>query len=283
MPLQIVNVEPLTALPIFARLYGCREQDFEAMTAQMTAVWMAQDGSQQALGAVGLRPSPAHGAEVMGGAFPGAAQHETVVALIRAALATERHLYAYAEAHLLPEEALDRAGLHPVGAYTRMTGPLPSTSPVVPDGFNIVPLSKVGGLEDRLAAEQTYSDRIGHTLVTAEAVQPDVGGTDDTLGRLAYDASGVPAGVCRAVLQHEKVLLETPGVRSDARGRALRQALLLSVCGAARVAGATHLILEARGDTEAERAEDEVLGLVMEECTPIYSSVIPEPDKLLPR
>ncbi len=247
------------------------------MTAQMTAAWIAQDGTRQAVGAVGLRPSPAHGAEVMGGAFPGPVQHETVVALIRAALATERHLYAYAEAHLLPEEALNMVGLHPVSAYTRMTGSLPSVPPVVPDGFSIVPLSEVGHLEDRWAAQQTYSDRIGHTHVTALAVQPDFGGSDDTLGRLAYDGSGVPVGICRASLHGEQAALETPGVRPDARDTGLRRALLLSVCGAVRVAGATHLTLEARGDTAAERAEDEALELVMEECTPIYASVTPEP------
>lgn len=277
MPLRLMSVQPHAALPVFARLYGCAEQEFDGMTAQMTAAWIAQDGSQQALGAVGLRPSPAHGAEVMGGAFPGPVQYETVVALIRAALATKRHLYAYAEAHLLPEEALNTAGLHPISAYTRMTGSLPSTSPVVPDGFTIVSLSEVGELGQRLAAEQTYSDRIGHTLVTAEAVQPDVGGTDDTLGRLAYDASGVPAGICRVSVQGEQAALETPGVRPDARARGagLRRALLLSVCEAARAAGATHVVLEARGDTEAEREEDEALGLTIEAWTPIYSSVSP--------
>lgn len=277
MLLHLVSVKPLTALPVFARLYGCSEQDFKEMTNQMTAAWIAQDGGGEALGAVGLRPSPTHRAEVMGGAFPGPVQHETAVALIKAALATQSHLYAYAEAHLLPEETLKIAGLHLISAYTRMTGPLPSTFPVVPDGFKIVPLWEVGRLEDRFAAEQTYSDRIGHTLVTAEAVQPDVGGTDDRLGRLAYDASGVPAGVCRASLQGEEVLLETPGVRPDARGTGLRQTLLLSVSAAARAAGATRLVLEARGDTAVERAEDEALGLGLEEYTPIYSSVTLEP------
>ncbi len=263
------------ALPVFARLYGCDEQDFAGIPAQMTAAWIVRDDGQNALGAVGLRPSPAHGAEVMGGAFPGAGQHEVVLALLDAALTAQPRLYAYAEAHLLPEETLRAAGWHPVGASTRMTGPVPALSPSVPDGFRVVPLSEVGNLEDRLAAQQTYADRIGHTLVTADALQPDVGGTDDTLGRLAYDASGVPAGVCRASLQGEQLALGTPGVCPDARGTGLRRALLLSVCEAGRAAGATRLVLEAWGDTEAERQEDEALGLMVEAWTPIYGAAHP--------
>ena len=110
-----------------------------------------------------------------------------------------------------------------------------------------------------------------------EAGLPDAFGTDDTLGRLAYDAAGVPAGICRASLEGDQLYLGTPGVRpdardSDARDSGLRRALLLSVCGAARAVGATQLTLDAWGDTPQERAEDEALGLQTDEFTPIYAA-----------
>jgi hypothetical protein len=166
------------------------------------------------------------------------------------------------------------AGLYPVGAYTRMTGPIPTTFSTLPEGFKIVPLFHITRPEDRLAAQRTYSDRIGHTHVPDDAGQPGFGGSNDALGRLAYDESGVPAGICRAWLHGQRVALGTPGIRSDARGTGLRRALLLSVCQAALEAGATNLELEAWGDTDAERSEDQSLGLVIEEFTPIYSTVL---------
>lgn len=272
MPVHLISVPPRAALPVLARLYGCSEQDFAETATQMTAAWLVQSNGGEALGALGLRPSPAHGAEVMGGTFPGTQQHQAALALLRAALAAWPQLYAYAGVQL-PAETLAAAGLHPVGAYTRMIGPIPAALPGVPDGFVIVPLSEVSDPEVRLAAQRTYSDRIGHTHVPDEARQPGFGGSDDALGRLAYDASGAPVGLCRVWLEGEEAALGTPGVHPGVRGTGLRQALLLSACGAAQKAGATRLTLEAWGDTTAERAEDEALSLVVEEMTAIYSSV----------
>ncbi|CAM3927615.1 hypothetical protein [Deinococcus frigens] len=62
-------------------------------------------------------------------------------------------------------------------------------------------------------------------------------------------------------------------MRPDLRHTGLRRALLLSVCQAARAAGAVHMQLDAWGDTDAERAEDEALGLSVKIETPIYSSM----------
>ncbi len=214
MPLHIEIVQPRTALPIFARLYGGSEEDFKATTKQITAAWTVQDSDRDTLGAIGLRPSPAHGAEVVGGAFIGPKQCEAALELIRTAAGTHPVLYAYAETHRLPAEALEMAGLYSVGAYTRMTGPIPTTLPTVPDGFKIVPLSNITRPEDRLAAQQTHSDRIGHTHVPDDAGQPGFGGSDDRLGRLAYDALGIPAGICRASLKGEQVSVSTPGIGS---------------------------------------------------------------------
>lgn len=272
MSLLPLSVSPQIALPTFAHLYGCSEQDFAATANQMTAAWVLQDEHQEALGAIGLKSSPAHGAEVMGGTFPGPAQHAAALALLAAALAAQPQLYAYAETHLLPAEVLEAAGLRPVSAYTRMSGPLPAVLPTVPEGFRIVPLSEVESLQDRLAAQQTYSDLIGHTPVTDEAMQPNFGGSDDALGRVAYDAAGAPAGICRVWLEGDLAKIGSPGVRPDARSTLLRRALLLSSCEAARAAGAARIEVDAWGDTEEDRMGDQELGLVIEELAPIYSS-----------
>ena len=267
-----VTVQPSAILLTFARLYGYSDQDFAATADQMTAAWVLHDERQEPLGATGLRPSPAHGAEVMGGAFPGPAQYAAALALLGAVLTAQPQLYAYAETHLLHTEMLEAAGLRRVSAYTRMSGPLPAALPTVPEGFRIVPLSDVESLLDRLAAQQTYSDLIGHTPVTDEALLSNVGGSDDALGRMAYDAAGVPAGICRVWLQSDLAKIGSPGVRPDARATMLRRALLLSACETARAAGATRIEIDAWGDTDTERTEDQELGLTIDELTPIYSS-----------
>lgn len=273
MTLPAAQTDPSEVVPVLAHLYGGNEQDFAQMLPQLKAAWVVRDSTGKTAGAVGLRPSPAHGMEVMGGAFPGPEQDAAALALMMAAQAVHPHLYAYAEAHLLPAAALEAAGLRRVSAYTRMTGPVPTPMTPVLDGFRIVPLSEVHGPQDRLTAQRMYSDRIGHTHVPDEAGQPGFGDSDETLGRLAHDGSGVPAGLCRAWLAGDTLSLLTPGVRPDLRDTGLRRALLLRVCQAARAAGATRLELDAWGDTEAERAEDEALGLSVQTQTPIYSSL----------
>ena len=271
---QVASVTPQNALPTFARLYGSEEANFAEMVSQMTAAWLVRDEIGEPLGALGLRPSPAYGAEVMGGVFPSSAQHQAAVTLLRAALNAQPQLYAYAEADFFSAEALDAAGLRPFSAYTRMSGPVFTLMPDVPDGFRIVAFSDVASLEDRLTAQQTYSDRIGHTQVRVQDVEPGAGGCDDTVSRLGYDASGVPAGICRAWLEGEHVSFSTPGVRPDARGTGLRRALILAVCGAARAVGATRLTLQAWGDMHRERADDLALGLHLDEEHPIYVSAL---------
>ncbi len=264
----------IAALPVLARRYGCTEQDLGDLAKELSQVWVVRDGSHATLGALGLRPSPAHGAELVGGAFPGPVQQEAATTLIRAALAEHPRLYAYAEAHLLPGSSLETVGLVPVAAYLRMSGPLPVLAPEVPAGYSIVALSEVGDMVLRRAAQQTYSDRIGHTYVTSASTEPNAGGSDDALSRIAFNALGEAVGICRAALSGEQISFGTPGVRPDARGTGLRRALTLAVCQAARVAGALRMVAEGWGDTEDEQAEDRALGLSIEERTSIYSSVI---------
>jgi GNAT superfamily N-acetyltransferase len=273
MPVTVSSVPPQVATSLFARLYGGAEAEFAWIHQQLTVYWAAEDEAGTSVGALGLRPTPAHGAELLGGAFPSPKQHETALALLCAALAVQPQLYAYAEAHLLPAEALETAGLQRVSAYTSMAGPIPELQPEIPVGIRIVPLSEVADLDVLLAAQQNYSHRIGHTLVTPEAVQMIVAYSDGTLGRIAFDAQGRPVGLCRAKRDGARADIDGPAVHPAWAGTGLRRALLLSVCQAARAAGATTLTLQTWGDTEQERAEDLALGLKVDELNPIYSSV----------
>ncbi len=272
MPLVPVSGLPREALPVLARLYGCGESDLADLVGGLTGLWLLRDEHGASLGALGLRPSPAHGAELVGGAFPGPAQQEAATMLIRAALAAQPRLYAYAEAHLLPCSSLEIAGLVPVAAYLRRSGPLPVLAPEIPDGYTVVAMSEITDTALRLAAQRTYSDRIGHTHVTPASAEPNAGGSDDTLSRIAFNSSGEAVGLCRATLSGEQVSFGTPGIRPDARETGLRRSLTLAVCQAARIAGASRVATEGWGDTEDEQAEDQALGLEIEALTQIYSS-----------
>ena len=241
-----------TALPVLAHLYGCTEHDLGDLARELSRLWVIGSSGRATLGALGLRPSPAHGAELVGGAFPGPEQQEAATTLLRAALAAQPRLYAYAEAHLLPPASLEAAGLVPVAAYLRMSGPIPAQDPEVPAGYTIVALSEVPDASLRLAAQQIYSDRIGHTHVTPATTEPNAGGSDDTLSRVAFNALGEAVGICRATLSGKQVAFGTPGVRPDARGTGLRRALTLTVCQAARGVGASRVVVEGWGDTEDE-------------------------------
>lgn len=267
--MRAVQVHPGEISPVLAKLYQTSEKDFAQTLAQLTAAWLVRDEHGKVAGAIGLRPSPAHGLEVMGGAFPDAEQDRAAQALIQAARTYQPQLYAYADSAFLPLAALKAVGFRYAGAYTRMTGPLPTQVPESSNGFNLVPLSEVGHSQDRLAAQRMYSDRIGHTHVPDDAGQPGFLGSDDALGRLAYDPSGRPAGLCRGWLDGETLAVGAPSVRPDFRNTGLRRALLLSICQAARIVGAMQLEMDAWGDTRAERAEDEALGLGVEVETPI--------------
>lgn len=252
-----------------------------ALSGQLAAAYLVEDEQGNVVGALGLRPTPKHGAELVGGAFPGAVQHEAVTTLLQAALSEQPRLYAYAEGHLLPEAALQEAGLRWAGAFTRLVGPLPDGAAQVPSGYHILPLAAVPSREARLAAQAMYSDRIGHTQVPPEVADTDFGGSDDRLSRIALDETGNPSGICRVWLNGEEASLGTPGVHPAARGTGLRHALLLAACGAAREAGAARVVLDAWGDTDEERQADEALGFLVQDLTPIYAAVSHQPADVL--
>ncbi|MFC6748649.1 hypothetical protein [Deinococcus aquaticus] len=62
------------------------------------------------LGAVGTRPSPAHGSELVGGVFAGPRRAEVAAALARAAWQEVGRVYAFAEGHLFPPRRWCRRG-----------------------------------------------------------------------------------------------------------------------------------------------------------------------------
>ena len=265
------SVSPLDALSTFAHLYGSTELEMLPTTEQMTAAWIVGEPDAAPLGALGLRSTPAHGSEVMGGALPGPEQQGAALALLQAALGTEPRLYAYAEEHLWPLAALQAAGLRPVGAYARLSGPVPGGEVLVPEGFRLVPISEASAA-DILAAQRAYEHRIGHTHVTPEAAELITERNDLALSRLAYDASGEAVGLCWAQLYGGLAAVDSPAVCPDLSGSGLREALLRSVCAAVAQAGAVHLTLESWGDTERERAHDLSLGLEVEELNVMYGT-----------
>lgn len=271
MSCQINRISAAEALPIFAQLYGAEGEVLAEVVAQLNPIWQASHEGTGA-GAIGLRPATASGSEIMGGAFPNQDQHHAALKLLQAALAAQPRLYAYAEDHLLPTKALQQAGFRAVSAYTKAIGPLPTEMPHALHGYTLKPLAEVDDLQERLAAQETYADQIGHTPTTEQAVQPGAGRSDETLGWLAYDEKGQPVGIMRVWRDGETIRMSTPGVHPKHRATGLRRALILSACQSAHQAGATQLVLESWGDTKEQRQEDLSLGLTQEILTPIYQS-----------
>jgi hypothetical protein len=269
--MRVLSVSPLAALPTFARLYSSTELEMLPTTEQMSAAWSVGEPGVAPLGALGLRSTPAHGSEVMGGTLPGPNQTRAALALLQAALAAEPQLYAYAEDHLWPLEALQAAGLRPVGNYARLSGPVPGGELIVPDGFRLVPMAEASA-EDVLAAQTAFEHRIGHTHVTPEAVELITERNDLSLSRLAYDGAGQVAGLCWVQLYGGLAAVDAPAVRADLSDSGLRSALLLAVCAAVADAGAVHMTLESWGDTEPEREHDLALGLEIEELNVMYGT-----------
>ncbi|GHF99782.1 hypothetical protein GCM10017783_09870 [Deinococcus piscis] len=272
MPFQICAAAPVSLLRPLAELYGCSEEDLSPTAPQLGAAWTARNSADELLGLLALRfSSPAYGAEVMGGVWTEQERGEVALALLRSALAEQPLLYAYADETHWPVQALSDAGLSPVSAYLQRSGPLPQLHLEIPTGFRLLPLSEVSDPADRWAAQEGYSDLIGHTHVTAEATAPNAAGSDDTLGCLAYSPQGTAVGVCRVWQEADGISLTTPAVRPEARGIGLREAMLAWVCARARRRGLHHITLESWGDSEADQAWDAGLGLTLKVHTPIYA------------
>ncbi|MFC4454675.1 GNAT family N-acetyltransferase [Deinococcus sonorensis] len=272
---QIIKRPVQAALPGLAEMYGASVSEFQAMAEQLTEVWQVLDDAGEVLGTVALRPSPMHGAELMGGAAPGVHQLAVAGHLLQAAHGHQPQLYAYADPQRFPAEALTQAGWSVVGAYTLLAGPTPTQPAQCPAGFSIRPISESPDPDDWIRALASYEDRIGHHAVAPDRLPEAVRNWFDAdVSVVAYDTAGTPAGLCRAAIQDTQASIDAPGVQPPLRGTGLRQALLLSVCERLSHRGVTHITLEAWGDTPEERADDLALGLTVQELTPIYAALV---------
>lgn len=270
--LEVRAVPPADLLPTLASLYGAAPDDLAWMAQACTAGFVALGDGEEVLGAVGTRPSPQHGAELVGGVFPGSRRDEVALALVRAAQAEVGRVYLFAEGYLFPPEPLLAAGLREVGAYRRLSGRVPYRHVDPPTGVRLLPLAEVPDPETRLQALRTYEDRVGHHAVLPEAAADGAGGFDSHLSVVAVDQLGRGVGVCRAAIEDGEARLDAPGVAPEWRHTTLRAALLNEVNTRLRAAGITRVNVESWGDTPEELAHDLKLGLGVTEETPILTA-----------
>ncbi|WP_243398137.1 hypothetical protein [Deinococcus koreensis] len=271
-----MQVPPVGLLPALAQLYGAPETELAWMAEVCTSGFLAwaEDlpAGGEVLGAVGTRPSPHHGAELVGGAFPGPAQVVAALSLAQAAREEVGRVYAFADGTLFPPAELLAAGFREVGAYRRLAGRVPYRHHDLPGGVQLRPLADVPDQEVRLQALRTYEDRIGHHAVNPQAALDGAGGFDSHLSLIALDSQGRGVGICRVALEGGEGRLDSPGVHPDWRHTALRGALLGGVNARLRHQGVTRLSVDSWGDTPAELAHDLKLGLHVTDETPILAS-----------
>lgn len=266
----VSRVGPAEILPTLAGLYGAAPEDLAWMVDTCTAAWVVHSSGGEVLGAVATRPSPQHGAELMGGAFPGPLQAQAALALAQAAHAEVGRVYAFADGALFPMPELIQAGFREVGAYRRLGGRLSALKVEPPAGLELRRFADVPN-PARVQAMQTYEDRIGHHKVTLEAAASDFGGVDPNLSLIALDADGQGVGICCVNVHENDVLVGSPGVAPAWRTGNLRGALLSAVGQALRARGMMQVSMDSWGDTPAELAHDLRLGLHITDETPILA------------
>ncbi|WP_309569950.1 hypothetical protein [Deinococcus sp.] len=264
-------VTPDALLPSLAALYGAPEADVVWMAQACTAGWIVLGSGDVLLAAVGARPSPQHGAELLGGAFPGPAQVTAALAATRAAHDAVGRVYAFADGTLFPPVELRAAGFREVGAYRRLEGRVPYRHADAPDGVTVRVLADVPDMTVRLQALGTYEDRVGHHAVSPDAALDGAGGFDSHLSAIALDRQGHGIGVCRVTLEGNAGRMDSPGVHPQWRHTNLRAALLNAVNGRLRHQGITRVSVDSWGDTPAELAHDLGLGLGVVDETPILA------------
>ena len=271
---RVVAAPPADLLLVFAALYGAPAEDMTWLAGSLQTAWAVLDEDDGVRGAAGVRPSPAHGLELMGGALAGEPDEEEAVqtALAQAAHRDAGKVYAFADGSLFTAAALAHAGFQEVGAYRLLAGPTPEETVPTPGGLTLRPLAEVPDLALRLDALASYEDRIGHHAVLPAAAEDGAGGYDNTMSLIALDEQGRACGICRAAAEEGYVRIDAPGVRPDLRHTSLRQALLLGVCAQARERGFGDISLESWGDTPAELAADLALGLEIQFENPIYAA-----------
>lgn len=269
---MVSRVTPQELGPALAALYGLSEEDVAWMAQACVAGWVAASEEGGALvGAVGARPSPAHGAELLGGALPGAAQVPAALALTHEAREALGRVYVFADGTLFPPNELLAAGFREVGAYRRVAGRVPYRHVDAPDGAHLRVLADVPDVATRLAALAAFEDRVGHHAVTPQAAVDGAGAFDSHLSVIALDAAGQGIGICRAGIEDGVGRLDSPGVHAAWRHTTLRSALLNAVNARLRHRGLTRVTVDSWGDTPAELAHDLHLGLHVTDETPILT------------
>ncbi|MDV6375380.1 hypothetical protein [Deinococcus arenicola] len=271
MTLEVRSAAPAELLPTFAELYGAPAVDLAWMADACTIGFVALTDAGEVLGAVGTRPSPNYGAELVGGVFASSERDEAALALVRAAQTQVGRVYLFAEGYLFPPEALLAAGLREVGAYRRLSGRVPYRHVDPPAGIRLRSLADVPAAEARLQALRTYEDRIGHHAVAPEAAADGAGGFDSHFSVIALDEVGQGVGICRAAIEDGEGRLDAPGVASHWRHTGLRAALLNEVNTRLRASGITRVNVDSWGDTAEELAHDLKLGLSVLEENPILA------------
>lgn len=284
-PVQVEALGPEQLELVLAALYEAPREAVAWMAQACTDAWVAferheplgPDGTPQpdggrevVLGAVGTRPSPAHGSELLGGVLGGPRRAEAAAALARAAWERAGRVYAFAEGHLFPPEALIEAGFREVGAYRRLEGRVPYRHVDAPEGVTLRPLAEAS-VPARLEALTAFEDRVGHHAAAPEAAQDGAGGFDSHLSVVALDAEGRGVGVCRAAVEDGLGRIDAPGVTVAWRHTNLRAALLNDVNARLRAAGITRVSVDSWGDTPEELAHDLRLGLHVADETPILA------------
>ncbi|GHF48657.1 GNAT superfamily N-acetyltransferase [Deinococcus metalli] len=269
--LAVTRVAPDALLPAFAALYGAPEEDMAWMVSACTAGWVAVDREDTLRAAVGARPSPQHGAELLGGAFPGEAGVPAALAVARAAHADVGAVYVFADGTLFPPAELVAAGFREVGSYRRLEGRVPYRHVSPPDDVTLRVLADVPDVAVRLEALGTHEDRVGHHAVQPSAALDGAGGFDSHLSAIAFDREGRGIGICRVAVEGGVGRMDSPGVHPRWRHTALRSALLNAVNARLRHQGVTRVSVDSWGDTPAELAHDLALGLSVVDETPILA------------
>ncbi len=277
-----VHVERLSGEGLttaLAALYDAPQEAIAWMADVCTAAWVAfevqsgEDGEPRevVLGAAGTRPSPAHGAELLGGVFSGPLREGAALALADAARAEVGRAYVFADGHLFPPEPFLTLGWRETGAYRRLEGRVPYRHVTPPDGVTLRALADTPHAA-RLEALRTYEDRIGHHAVHEDAARDGAGDFDAHVSVIALDDQGRGIGVCRAAIEDGQGRVDAPGVHPLWRHTALRSALLNEVNTHLRARGVTQLSMDSWGDTPEDLAHDLKWGLHVVDETPLLSS-----------
>ncbi|UBV41672.1 hypothetical protein LAJ19_08395 [Deinococcus taeanensis] len=278
-PVQVERLSGEGLTTVLAALYEAPAEAVAWMAEACSAAWVAfevhpgEEGEvrEVVLGAAGTRPSPAHGAELLGGVFATALRGPVALALADVARAEAGRVYVFAEGHLFPPEPLLQAGWREVGAYRRLEGRVPYRRVDPPEGVTLRALAEVP-VPARLEALRTSEDRVGHHAVSDEAALDGAGGFDPELSVVALNPEGRGVGVCRAVIEDGEARVDAPGVHPLWRHTALRSALLAEVSARLRARGVTRLSIDSWGDTAEELAHDLGWGLHVADETPLLAS-----------